>query len=79
MGSLKLQVRVGDLVKVDYLGWTVPYDLREKEYHGIIVDLLNKGGRKCLTLLTTDGEEKFFSCNDDEPPNVTILEKGVPR
>lgn len=79
MENLKLQMKVGDLIKIDYLGWQVSYDLREKEYHGIVVDLLNHGGRKSLTILTTEGEEKHFSCNKGEPPNITILERGVPR
>ena len=67
-------MKVGDLVRIDYVGWNVSYDLWNKEIHGVIVDLLTEGKSKCLTLMTTDGEEKIFSCNKGQPPNVVVVE-----
>ena len=69
-------MKVGDLVRIDYVGWNVSYDLWSKEVHGILIDLLTQGKKKYITVLTMEGEEKFFSCVSGSPPNVVVLESG---
>lgn len=69
-------MKVGDLIRIDYTGWNVSYDLWNKEIHGILIDLLIQGKKKYITVLTMEGEEKFFSCNPGSPPNVVVLESN---
>jgi hypothetical protein len=74
----RLSVKVGDLVKIDYNGWKLNVeflDLFRKAFCGIIIREIDRqyDKAKYITIMTTDGEYKTFSCNPDTPPNITVV------
>jgi hypothetical protein len=72
-------MKVGDLVKVDFKGWTISTDVLDTNFakvvHGIIIDLFVREYDKAdfIVVRTTEGKHKIYPTNPQLPPNITVI------
>ena len=72
-------MKVGDLVRVDFKGWTISTDVLDTNFakvvHGIIIDLFSRRYDKAdfIVVRTTEGKHKIYNANPQLPPNITVI------
>ena len=69
-------MKVGDLVRVDFKGWTISTDVLDTNFakvvHGIIIDLFSRRYDKAdfIVVRTTEGKHKIYNAKDNLSSSV---------